>query len=83
MFLGIFRRLLKHLHKVENPNIIDYAFYISELSKANPSGMRNFSWLMDWSIPNDNWYNSYSDKDEIFKDLMARNQNFNKANGNL
>ena len=64
------------MHKLEDPNIIDYAYYISELTKANPSGMRTFSWLMDWSIPNDNWYNSFEDREIIFKDLLRRNKKY-------
>ncbi|CDW90547.1 ck1 family protein kinase [Stylonychia lemnae] len=75
-------RLLKHTHQLKDPNNIDYAYYISELTQANPNSLKSFSWVMDWTQPNDNWYNSYSEKEYIFKNFLSRNKYYLKAKGN-
>ncbi|CDW78784.1 ck1 family protein kinase [Stylonychia lemnae] len=66
-------------NQLKDPNIIDYAYYINELTKAHPKGLRSFDWVMDWTIQNENWYNSYFEKELIFKNFLKRNEINNGA----
>ncbi|CDW73648.1 ck1 family protein kinase [Stylonychia lemnae] len=68
--------------KLKEPNNIDYAYYINELTQANPNSLKSFSWVMDWTQANNNWYNSYSEKQYIFKNFVSRNKSYQKAKGN-